>query len=339
MTPTVHLHIGEPKSGTTYLQAVLEENRASLETDGWLLAKPRQQIRAAQDLIRDHGAGGGWREMATSLLEWRGTDVLVSMETLCRADPDAAASAISAFGQADVRVYVTVRDVARTLPAQWQQTTQHSKTWTFAEYVDGVTQSGPRSPVARNFWSQHDLAKTLTRWTKPLAADHVTVITVPGRGGDPNLLWQRFAGALGLRAERYRTVRPANESLGAASAELLRRVNVQLETTQLSKQQYNSLVRGVLARDVLAARRDVEQKVALPVSTQPWAEREAQRLIDAVTSSGVQVVGELDDLRPVIDDLAPQLADVSEPEVAAAAVSAVLGLIEQMAAGRRSNQL
>ena len=133
MTPTIHLHIGEPKSGTTYLQAMLDENRKALEAAGLLTPGPREQIRAAQDAIRRRSDGELWQALADKLLAWSGPTALVSMETLCRAHPSAVKRAVNAFGDAEVRVHVTARDVLRSLPAQWQQSTQHRKTWTWPE--------------------------------------------------------------------------------------------------------------------------------------------------------------------------------------------------------------
>lgn len=335
MSPTIHLHIGEPKSGTTYLQAMLDENRAALEQAGLLTPGPREQIRAAQDAIRGTSDGRLWQAMADSLLEWSGSDALVSMETLCRANPAAVKRAVRAFGDAEVRVHITVRDVLRSLPAQWQQSTQHRKTWTWPEYSGAVVAGHGGHPATRNFWSQHDLEAILKRWAKVVGTEHVYVITVPRAGADPLLLWQRFVQALPLPDVDVAQVKPSNESLGEVSAELLRRVNEAVEPLELSEKQYNQAVRAVLARKVLAPRRSAEPKVLPPPEAAPWAERESERLIAAVLDAGVHVVGDLDELRPQAGETGPAAEVPSDADLAVAATGAVSGLVAELARGTR----
>ncbi len=334
MNRTVHLHIGEPKSGTTYLQGVLHENRAELKENGLLLPGHREQIRASQDAIRGKDDGTMWSELVSSLLTSDVSQSLISMETLCRAEGAAVRRAVSALGTADVRVYITARDLVRSLPAQWQQSTQHHKTWSWHEYFEAVVESRKGHPAFRNFWSQHDLEAILKRWSAAVPIDHITVITLPPAGADPEILWRRFAEAIGIGSANYRMVNPANESLGASSAELLRRLNVSLADSGLSEKKYNTVVRSTLARQILAGRRQRETKVALPSTAGPWATREAERIIDAVGSSGVNVIGDLAELRPKLDDLAAKVDEATSEEVADAAVDALRGLVEELAGSR-----
>ena len=334
MTHTVHLHIGEPKSGTTYLQGVLHENRAELRERGLLIPGNREQIRASQDAIRGKADGTMWNELVASLLTSDVPHSLISMETLCRAEGSAVRRAVSALGNADVRVYITARDLVRTLPAQWQQSTQHHKTWSWQEYFGAVVESRKGHPGFRNFWSQHDLEAILRRWSAAVSSDHITVITLPPAGADPEILWRRFSEAIGIASGGYRMVNPANESLGASSAELLRRLNVSLGDSTINEKKYNTVVRSLLARQILAGRRALETKVALPKTAGPWATREAERIIDAVGSSGVKVIGDLSELQPRLDDLESQVDAATSEEVVEAAVGALRGLVEELARGR-----
>ncbi len=199
MSPTVHLHIGEPKSGTTYIQSVLTNNQDRLREAGLFVPDSGEQIRASQDAIRGKEGGTLWRDMAASLLAWNGSDALVSMETLCRANEASVQQALNALAGADIRVHITVRDVLRSLPAQWQQSTQHRKTWSWSEYCTAVIDNDTGHPAVRNFWSQHDLAAIIAIWAKAVGADHVYVTTVPRSGADPELLWQRFSQSTGTR--------------------------------------------------------------------------------------------------------------------------------------------
>ena len=331
MTPTIHLHIGEPKSGTTYLQAMLDENRKALEAAGLLTPGPREQIRAAQDAIRRRSDGELWQALADKLLAWSGPTALVSMETLCRAHPSAVKRAVNAFGDAEVRVHVTARDVLRSLPAQWQQSTQHRKTWTWPEYSGAVIRGDKHHPATSNFWSQHDLEAMLDRWAKVVGVENVHVVTVPQSGADPQQLWGRFAESLDLPPVELRAVQPSNEALGEVSAELMRRVNQAVEPLELTERQYNQTVRAILARDVLAPRRAAEPKVLPPPEAGPWADRESRRIVDAVSASGAQVIGDLDDLRPIAAEFSDAAGLPTDSELVDAAVDAVRGLVHDLA--------
>lgn len=336
MTPTIHLHIGEPKSGTTYLQATLDENREVLERAGLLTPGQCERIRASQDAIRGTSDGRLWRTMAHHLLAWSGTDALVSMETLCRAKPPSVKRAVQAFGQTEVRVHITVRDVLRSLPAQWQQSTQHRKTWTWPEYSGAVIARQAGHPATRNFWSQHDLETILRRWTRVVDPQKVYVVTVPRPGADPVLLWQRFAQALSLPEVQVAETRPTNESLGEFSAELMRRVNCAIEPLELTEDQYITVVQELLAHEVLGPRRSVEPKVLPPPEAAPWAERESERLIAAVVDAGVHVVGDLDELRPQVGETGQPAQVPSDADLVPAATAAVSGLVAELARGVRS---
>lgn len=326
MTDYFYLHVGEPKSGTTYIQGVLEHNRANLLEAGMVMPEPRLQIRASQDAIR--GAGGElWAQMVGELIDSDATSALVSMETLCRANPKAIRRAMQVISGPQIKVIVTVRDIARSLPAQWQQSTQHRKTWSWQEYSDAVVNGDDKNPASRNFWSQHDLPRILEDWSAVVEPNNVTVVTLPQRGAPPTTLWERFASAIGVRPDSYETVQPANESLGAASAELLRRLNAALPADELSERQYNVLVRRVIARQGLAQRRSKESVVALHSRAAPWAHEEASRIIAAVESSGVNVVGDTEELVPDVTSLSKAEPDFEESAVSAAAVDALKALL------------
>jgi len=327
VTDSFYLHIGEPKSGTTYIQGVLEHNRDKLLQAGLVMPEPRLQIRASQDAIRGGAGGELWAQMVGELIDSGAPSALVSMETLCRANPKAIRRALQVISGPQIKVIVTVRDIVRSLPAQWQQSTQHRKTWSWQEYSDAIVSGDDKNPASRNFWSQHDLPRILQDWSAIVTCSQVTVVTLPQRGANPAALWERFAATIGVAPNDYETVEPANESLGAASAELLRRLNVALPPDDFNERQYNTLVRRVIARQGLAQRRKQETAVALHARVAPWAQREASRIIAAIDSSGVQVVGDVDDLVPDVASLSNEESNFDESAVSAAAVDALHALL------------
>src|SRR5579875_1333997 len=93
----VFLHVGAPKTGTTYVQQVLFANRATLAQAGVLypVTDVGQPFRLAHDFCgrRWFGQGpdrfqGEWEAVASQARAWTGGTVIVSSELLAGAAPD-----------------------------------------------------------------------------------------------------------------------------------------------------------------------------------------------------------------------------------------------------------
>ena len=79
----------------------------------------------------------------------------------------------------------------------------------------------------------HDPLDVLDRWGAGLPPERVHVVTVPPAGTDPGLLWERFAGLVGIDPDTVdTTVARANPSLGAEEVTFLRRVNERIEVSR-----------------------------------------------------------------------------------------------------------
>jgi hypothetical protein len=106
----------------------------------------------------------------------------------------------------------------------------------------------------------------------------------------------------------------ANESLGAVSVEVLRRLNERL--TDLSFQEYAPVVKHGLAKKVLSARRQDEPTVGFPVP--PWLPELSAGMIGRLRDLGIRVVGDLADLEPVAVHGDDPMTGTSEQHLAAA---------------------
>jgi hypothetical protein len=336
----VFLHVGLPKSGTTYLQAVLAKNKRSLDERSSLLYPGRSwddQVDAVCDVRRLRAARspgrsvpGAWDRLVSEIEAWPG-DSVVSMEWLCMASRGQVRRIVRDLHPAEVHVVFTVRDLARTVPAAWQEFTQNRRAWRWSEFLDEVAADEPtRTPGGRTFWAQQDMEVLLATWTAAVPAERVHVVTVPQRGADPAELWRRMAQVLGVPPDGYDLSDLGdNSSLGLESAELMRRINVRLEDEQFPVSAYNRVFKHRLAKRVLAARRSDESRVLLPAEYHAWVRGRAEQQIEAIRSSGVRVVGALDDLRPVLPEPTDAGRTATEPDPEAvldAAVDALVGL-------------
>ncbi len=96
MATKTFLHVGLPKSGTTYLQAVLADNKERLADRSRLLFPGKswhEQVRAVRDVRGQRGRGasaddsGAWQSLVDEIAAWDG-DAIISMEWLGGAPTD-----------------------------------------------------------------------------------------------------------------------------------------------------------------------------------------------------------------------------------------------------------
>ncbi len=152
----------------------------------------------------------------------------MSHELFAAANAVQARRATSSFGSGvEVHVVLTVRDLLRQLSAEWQEHVKHRSTQRFDEFVASVREGAPSRTGW--FWQVQDYVGLVDRWGEGLPPSRVHVVTVPPAGAPPGLLWDRFAGLLGLDPDSFDTsTSRANTSLGLEQAEVLRRVNLAL---------------------------------------------------------------------------------------------------------------
>ena len=330
----VHAHIGSSKTGTTFIQQVLWDNKAALDSDRILLPgrRRRQQGDAARALNRwspGDPVPKSWLTIADEIVSSSHPVSLLSQEFICWLKPEQIEQFVGALPRREVRVVLTTRDLARLIPAQWQSALRQGKTWTLTEYANAVAGAEPRGerhPAYVHFWKRQDYGGILRRWVDAIGRDNVTVVTLPRSGSDPDELWRRFCEATELDAGRYPTKGVRNTSLGAASAEVLRRLNATEAIEGLDHNDYAREVNGRLARHVLDPRRPKEPGLTLPTGQRDWVAAKSKEIIAEVEATGVKVIGSVDELRSEAE-VKPYSApeDISDDDLLAAAMDALAG--------------
>lgn len=301
----IYLHIGEPKTGTTFLQQAMWDNRAQLARQGVVLPgySHRDHSRASRDLreaprLADDPAdswAGEWDVLTRQALRASGTAV-ISDEVLAACNPPQADRAIRSLLPADVQIVLTVRGIASLLPAEWQETVKCRGTTPWEQWLAGVIGSAHAADRRRRswFWTVHDTLAILQMWSQHIPPDHVHVITVP-RQAPAEALWARFASVLGVDSSSIDIPsRRVNCSLGLAEAEFLRRMNEALPDG-MPEWFYTRNIKQVLAQDVLSAR-PPQSRLALPPAEQGWAAEQSEILVSALRDAKYHIVGDLRDL-------------------------------------------
>jgi len=332
----VFFHIGGHKTGTTYLQNVLWRNRAQLRDDGMLYPGSHKvsHIWANFDLRKTSWDGygtpqidGAWGSLVQEIREWH-SRAIISQESFSLLKSAQIRRALRDLDFADVHVVFTARDMARQLPAVWQEWVKNQSTITFAEFLAAV-----RKPTeeAHRLMTLHDVPAILERWSKKVTADRVHLITVPAPGSHPRLLWERFALVLGLEPDRYELdIHDTNPSLGAAEVAVLRRINVELAGA-LSWPDYNRRVKFGLA-PAMAKRPGT--RIGLPDEAFRWAVEWAGQATEKLAEAGYQVVGDFADLIPKPEPTGADPDCVGADAQANAAIAALTLLIVNQATSR-----
>jgi hypothetical protein len=299
----VILHVGTPKTGTSYLQDVLFRNRETLRGHGILYPADRfdGHFLAALDLMRltwgglETEAVGAWERLAEQVRAWPGTSI-ISHEILSTASPTQIDQAMHSFGEgADVHLVVSVRDLVRQIPAEWQENVKHRSLVSYARFLEQIADPGRDTRIGSWFWGAQEVPDILDRWGGILPPEQVHLVTVPLPGAPRDELWRRFSLAFGLDGlDLDLTAERANPSLGVPETALLRLIN-QRVTKVVDPPDYRPLVRELLAHQTLS-RRVQSPRLGLPPATHAWAQDLSRTWVEEIDKRGYDVVGDVRDL-------------------------------------------
>jgi hypothetical protein len=248
---------------------------------------------------------------------------VVDHESLAGASRKQVERAIEDLDFADVHIVYTARDVARQLPAAWQERIKNGSTLRYGEFLDEVRRPPGDPDRVSGFWRLHDPMDVLGRWARGLPPDSAHVITVPPPGSAPDLLWQRFCSVIGVDPAELPTATDIpNSSLGAVEAATLRSVNEHIHELNVPTPSFVPPLKHVLS-PALAQQRSAP--IALPDDVYEWALEVGKRAASSVTEAGYDVIGDIAELIPgpnragVDPDTVPA-ADQAEPAMRAIAV-------------------
>ena len=297
----MYLHIGAPKTGTTYVQSRLSLNRRELAAHGVHLPTGSRfftpeawHFKAALDLLgQDWGgapghAEGAWPKLVHAVHRTTGT-VVISHEIFGAAKPKYVERALTELGRdAELHLVYSARDLGRQVPAAWQEAVKQGRKWGYRRFLE-KTVAG-ESWFSRSF----DLPSVLEKWGSSLPPERIHVVTVPKTRGEA--LWLRFCEAFGIDpAWAPRDSPRANESLGIPETMVLLELNRRMSRQQRRSVPYDELVRGMLGHEALVARGS--RPVTLPPRLHDWADEQSERWVAWIRERGVHVIGDLDELR------------------------------------------
>jgi hypothetical protein len=322
MAAKVFLHIGLPKTGTTYLQTVMWADRERMRAQGVLLpGRERRDHLWTTRIIREDPnlptyedrVRESWGVLRQEIAAWPGT-ALISHEFFAGAAPEQAARMVAELAPAEVHLVVTAREPVGLYSGGWQESLKNRDSRTMAEFAAAEVSESSMSVWN---WRTLDVRLVLERWAPTVPAERVHVLPLPPPGSPRTLLWQRFAGLVGLDADSFDlSATFPNESMGVAEAETLRRINDHLKDEDFER----PFDRGVYIRTFLADERLATRNGEKYWPTEDIVEDCRERARAAVThieAAGYDVIGDVSDLL-VAETLEPRrrVDSVTEAEVA-----------------------
>jgi len=342
MTARVFLHVGLPKTGTTYLQDCLWDNKEELAARGCLLPgrHRRRHLLASLDLRGDPSLDqrpgdteAPWRELVDEANAWDG-DVVISHEFFASAAPEQIKKAVDAFPGAEIHVLVTARAMVGLGVSRWQE-------WVKNGGRKGIDRYPPRDdydPTDEWGWGSFDLADVLARWGSVLPHERIHVLPMASSGADPRDLWLRFLSVLGLDADGLEAPQQhANRSLGLVEVELLRRVNAKLKGFG------SAFDRGVWIRGYLGEGEvlpDSREKFRPDDEILEELRRRGDRALAMLRDEGYDVVGDLALLEPPDLSGLRHPSEVTDTELLEAAAQTIANMLTDVRSlTRERNQL
>lgn len=335
MTQRVYLHVGAPKSGTTYLQRVLETNRSTLAAAGVLVVGEQHldRIHAAMVVREDprleslpERASTAWARLVSAIRAWRGEVAVLSYELFAGASAEQVTRALADLDGLEVHVVITARDLGRSVASAWQERLKFALTTPLEHWKPRPESAGARAEWG---WRTMDPAGVAARWGAGLPAERVHLVTVPREAGDEHELWHRFADACGLPA----LVRPdaldlhverVNESLGLVPAELLRRVNEKVREPVSGNREQARWLRDTLAHGVLVHL----GREPIGVTDRQFADAtaRAEEAVATLREEGYSVHGDLADIEATRPE-ARTPGEATDAELLDVAVEAIFRLL------------
>lgn len=341
MTARVVVHVGTPKSGTTFLQERMWHNRDRLRAEGFSCPGDSQQdmFLAAIEVRERHQnwgfdaeqLAGGWARLCREARAVDGTTIM-SHELLAAATPAQISSALAELSGVEVHLVLTVRDLSRQVVSEWQERVKNGGSETFGSFADAILAQVRERRFAALFWRYQHVPSILARWGEALPADRIHVVVAPRSTGDPDELWRRFGAACGftphvLAADQAPT--RSNQTLGVTQIKLVRHLNEAL-AGRIPQPWYARVVKRRVAQTILP--RYPSPRPGCPPELQAELESLSERWAERIRQRDYRVYGDLAEMVPVVTDRAvadpDEVADADMADLAIHALADVL--VEQM---------
>ena len=342
------VHIGFPKTGTTFLQGALSRARPELAAHGVVYpGKDRYHKAAGVYISRAVPRRGDppvseadWLTLVKQVSAAGNDRVIVSSEWLSETPTADVRRVVEELGGEQVHVVATLRPLVKIMPSAWQQYLQNGARLQYQRWLRGMLLRPPYDRPTPSFWKRHRHDEILARWAEVAGADHVTAIVVDST--DHAKLLRQFEALLGLPDGLLVPEPPErdNRSLTWPEAEMLRLVNVRYRELEWPDSMYGTTVRQGVLRRLAELRPDLDSmpKLELP----KWAAERASEIgaefAKNIADLGIRVIGDLESLGAPPSSAAPTAMPPATLPASIAAEAVVAALTSGVEAGHREGR-
>lgn len=305
MSKKIIIHAGFPKSGTTALQASLNEYKKSLRDQGivystaWNNAHHRPAWAVMGYVFGWEGKGGSttpisvWEKFVRQIKKSKKT-FLISSEFFSHAPKEVVQRIHDDLAADDIEIIFTLRPFAKILPSRYQQSLKKGKKWTYEEWLSKVF-----SEVSTHQDDSYmiDYAGILKTWADVFGQENVTLVLTDET--NPDNLYRRFEQAVGISSNTLQvaTTKKLNRSLTGSEVSILRAVN-ERKPKKWKWDQYRYFIRGNFVKYLSdhPSKFPQDPKLELPNSSLDNLATYAKSQIAQIDSLGIQILGNSSEL-------------------------------------------
>lgn len=289
-------HVGQMKSGTTYIQNALHQNREFLLDNGFIYpGKLFNQQHACYGLC---GSDIPWVENTEkwkslgkevlSEIEESDKNVILSSEALSSMNEEGVKRFVDKIGRID-RVILTVRNFQRVVLSAWQQYVKGGGLKSLEDFIDVMRSDRLKK---QGIWRKYCFGDMAKVWS-----EHAQVcLIVVGSDAQPGEFIANFSSQLGISQipEPKLSVSQENTSLKLEDVELLRFFNSL--NGKMDKQDRDAYVRWLLNKAMFPATKGKPgSKITMPQQyvdeISGWAYHEVQKVTEKM-----EVIGDLSEI-------------------------------------------
>ena len=323
----------------TALQGAFHADRQAVEEQGVRYAGPT--IQPVTPILAVTGRASpvtgrppsrrSWQALVDEVAGAREDRVVISSDLFADARSDAIRTVVDDLGADRVHVVVTPSPLATTFPDQWQRFVQAGLRASFDDWLRKMLDAADEDP-APTFWHRHRHDRLVARWAEVVGPGNVTVVAPDDDGGDA--LPRAFERLVGLRGGTLvADVAVEQRAMTWPEVEVVRAFNELFWQEGLGPSLHADVMRYGTAPFLKEREPSADEpRIRLPGWATDRTLAIAREVVDAIATSGVHVVGDLDRLASTPE---PEPAGGPDPEItpdiaATAAIGVVLssGLVK-----------
>lgn len=201
------LHIGLMKTGTTYIQNILSENRKLMKKNGWIYPGDLlNQQHAFYNILKseipwiqkNYSANQVRGDELIKLINNPSENIIVSSEALSSVSPNGVNMLFdiieNRFKLENVHLIVTARSISKLIPSFWQQALKTGTTENLQEYTERFISSYWDPNTANH--KIHNIHYCLSTWNKYVNPKNMHLVIVPNKDDTEETLWETFSKPL-----------------------------------------------------------------------------------------------------------------------------------------------